>query len=105
MSITKLLPYTEEQSQNIVARYQAGDTVEQIAESIDRSMRSVIAKLVRESVYISRTGQKPTRATKAELVEAITEALQLDLTILTSLEKATHEALQALHDAVVKQPA
>ena len=100
MALNKFVPYTDEQSEEIITRYQAGETVEQIAQSIDRSARSVIAKLSREGVYISKTKPGQARATKAALVEGVAEKLGLDLQVVETLEKATHEALQALHDAV-----
>ena len=43
--------YSEEMTSKIVADYEAGLPVEDIALSIDRSVRSVRSKLVREGVY------------------------------------------------------
>jgi len=43
--------YTTEQTAQVVAEYQAGVTVEQIAETMGKTARSVIAKLSREGVY------------------------------------------------------
>ena len=43
--------YSEEMTSKIVADYEAGMPIEDIALSIDRSVRSVRSKLVREGVY------------------------------------------------------
>ena len=100
--MNKFVPYTDEQSEQIINRYKAGETVETIAESIERSTRSVIAKLSREGVYISKTKPGTTRPTKAALVEGIATHLHLEVSVIETLEKATHEALQALSDAVLR---
>ena len=100
MLLTKPLPYTEEDTANIVARYRAGETTETIADSTSRSHRSIIAKLSREGVYVSKSKPPSTRATKVELITHIAEMLRLDVNVIATLEKATHDALQELHDAI-----
>lgn len=100
MAMNKFVPYTDEQSEQIITRYQAGETVETIAQSIDRSTRSVIAKLSREGVYISKTKPGAARPTKAALVENIANHLNLEVSVIETLEKATHEALQAVSHAL-----
>lgn len=100
MSLTKTQPYTEEDTHNIVTMYRAGETTETIAESTGRSNRSIIAKLSREGVYISKTKPTSTRATKVELITNIAEMLSLDVNAIATIEKATHDALQQLHDAI-----
>ena len=45
--------YSEEMVMAITASYEAGTPVEEIAEAIGKSKRSVISKLVREGVYIA----------------------------------------------------
>ena len=101
MSIIKFIPYTLEQSEEITAKYIQGHTVESIAESIGRSPRSVIAKLVREGIYVSRTKPGLARASKSALVENIAKNLNLSIEIAATLEKATHETLQAVNDAII----
>ena len=45
--------YTAEATARLIADYQAGVSVEQIASAIDKSVRSVRSKLVREGVYVA----------------------------------------------------
>ncbi len=47
--------YTPEQTTQLVAGYQAGETVEQLAEALGKTVRSVVAKLSREGVYVAKT--------------------------------------------------
>lgn len=90
--------YTEEQTAAIVERYQAGESVEVIAESVGRAVRSVRSKLVREGVYIA--GEKPKGAkreegpTKKELLRDL-EALAPHLPI-DGFVNATKEAISGL---------
>lgn len=90
--------YTEAQTAAIVADYEAGKTVEEIAEATGRAVRSVRAKLVREGVYVAP--EKPVKTardegpTKKELLrdlEAIAPHFPIDGFI-----NATKEALTAL---------
>lgn len=99
MPLTKPLPYTEEDTISIITRYRAGETTEDIAESTGRSNRSIIAKLSREGAYVSKTRPTAARPTKVELITRIAEILGLDINIIATLEKATHDALQELHNA------
>ena len=48
----------------IVADYQAGTPVEDIADAIGKSVRSVRSKLVREGVYVAQ--EKPTKGVKRD---------------------------------------
>jgi plasmid maintenance system antidote protein VapI len=65
MAATAKTPnYTEEMTQTLVTEYQAGKTVEELAEMLNRSIRSIRSKLVREGVYI--TPEKPVKAAKVE---------------------------------------
>ena len=63
--------YTPELTATIIDQYQAGETVEAIAASIDKSIRSVRSKLVREGVYVATPKAKSTREqgpTKKEIL-------------------------------------
>lgn len=90
--------YTEEMTAAVVERYQAGETVEAIAESIGRAVRSVRSKLVREGVYVA--AEKPAKSkreegpTKKELLRDL-EALAPHLPI-DGFVNATKEAIVAL---------
>jgi hypothetical protein len=95
--------YTEEQTQALVAGYKAGETVEALAEVLGKSVRSVVAKLVREGVYITRTREVAPRITKARLIGVIAGTLNLDPVVLAGLEKAPLEVLETLLAAVEGQ--
>lgn len=90
--------YSEELTAEIVTRYNAGEAVEAIAESIGKAVRSVRSKLVREGVYVAP--EKPKGAardegpTKKELLRDL-EALWPDAPI-EGLTNATKEAISAL---------
>jgi len=92
--------YTEELTAAIVQRYQDGETVEAIAESIGKAVRSVRSKLVREGVYVA--AEKPVKAkreegpTKKELLREL-ESLAPHFPI-EGFVNATKEALTALID-------
>lgn len=61
---TKTANYTDELTAAVVQRYTAGESVEDIAESIGKAVRSVRSKLVREGVYVA--AEKPKAAAKDE---------------------------------------
>tara|TARA_R110000744_G_scaffold270116_2_gene383382 strand:+ start:747 stop:1061 length:315 start_codon:yes stop_codon:yes gene_type:complete len=50
--------YSDEMVAEMTSAYEAGTSVEDIAEAIGKSKRSVISKLVREGVYVA--AEKPT---------------------------------------------
>ena len=56
--------YSPELTDAIVAAYQAGKPVEDIADAIGKSVRSVRSKLVREGVYVAQ--EKPTKGVKRD---------------------------------------
>ena len=69
--------YTAEATARLIADYQAGIPVEQIASAIDKSVRSVRSKLVREGVYVATPkakARKNDEPTKKELINEL-EAL------------------------------
>jgi hypothetical protein len=89
--------YTPEQTQALVAGYQAGETVEVLAANMGKTVRSVVAKLSREKVYVAKTratGQA--RVKKAELVDQLAVACGVAPEVFESLEKANHDVLEAL---------
>lgn len=98
----KLQNYTPDQTLQLVADYQAGVTVEALAEKVGKSVRSVVAKLSREGVYVAKTKAKAgTRVTKAALTQMLEAKLDMPPGSLDSLQKASHEALEALVDRVL----
>ena len=50
----KAVNYTAEQTAKLIADYQAGETVEALAFAMGKSVRSIVAKLVREKVYVKK---------------------------------------------------
>jgi hypothetical protein len=95
--------YTPEQTAQMVADYVAGVTVEQIAESMAKSVRSVVAKLSREKVYQKKTyttksGEAAVKKdTQADFIAA---ALGLSEQDADSLTKANKAALRAVVDFI-----
>lgn len=100
MASAKVENYSAEVTKELVDRYVAGESVEALATAYGKSVKSVVAKLVREKAYKSKEVTKAKRVTKADLVTKVAKDLGLAGATLESLEKATHEALEALDMAV-----
>ena len=99
----KAVNYTAEQTAKIIADYQAGVAVEQIAQAMGKTVRSIVAKLSREKVYIAKqyvtkTGEKPVK--KDVTADAIGAILRLSENDIESLTKANKSALKAIFDAL-----
>jgi response regulator RpfG family c-di-GMP phosphodiesterase len=97
--MTKATPtnYTAEQTAQLVTGYAQGETVEQLAQAMGKTVRSVVAKLSREGVYVAKTrttGQH--RVKKAELVDQLAAKCGVAPEVFESLEKANHDVLEAL---------
>jgi hypothetical protein len=95
--------YTPEQTAQLVADYQSGFTVEQLAQNLGKSVRSVVAKLSREGVYqaksyVSKTGEKPIK--KDVVADQIAAILLLTEAETESLTKANKTALAKILAAV-----
>ena len=87
--------YTPELTGQIVSAYQAGTAVEEIAETIGKSVRSVRSKLVREGVYVAKpkkTARKVEGPSKKEILRDL-ESTGFDI---KGFEGATKEALTRL---------
>ena len=94
---TKAVNYTAEQTTAMVADYAAGTTVELIAQNLGKSVRSVVAKLSREGVYIAKAKESAEhKATKEDLVAKIAAIVGVPPNELESLNKATKGALETL---------
>ena len=107
MGITKTMSnYTEEQTLMMVGAYldqPTRATVDNLAEELGRSTKSIIGKLSREGVYrrevyVSKTGESP--VTKVEIVNNIAESLGVETGSLAGLEKSPKTALKNLEKAV-----
>jgi hypothetical protein len=99
----KTVNYTPEQTLAMVADYSNGVTVEMIAQNLGKSVRSVVAKLSREKVYVaktyvSKTGEKPVR--KDAHADAIGAVLKLTEAETESLTKANKTALEKIFQAL-----
>tara|TARA_B100000085_G_scaffold58571_1_gene51426 strand:+ start:592 stop:909 length:318 start_codon:yes stop_codon:yes gene_type:complete len=100
--------YTQEQTDYMVEVYSKNpnrETVEEIAEELDRSIKSIIGKLSREGVYrrekyVTKTGENP--ITKAELIIMLANLLQIEDYHLSGLEKAPKPVLKKLKEIVEK---
>jgi hypothetical protein len=95
--------YTDEQTRDMIAEYLANVTVENIAAKLGKSIRSVIAKLSREGVYVakayvSKTGEKPVK--KDAHADAIGAVLKLTEPEIESLTKANKTALAKIFAAL-----
>ena len=92
----KTVNYTPEQTATMLADYAQGVAVEAIAESLGKTVRSVVAKLSREGVYkrkeyVSKTGERPVR--KDETADKIGALAGLSEGEMDSLTKANKTAL------------
>ncbi len=100
---SKSVNYTPEQTAKIVADYQAGVTVETIAENLGKTVRSVVAKLSREKVYVAKTYVSKTGAPvvkKDAHADAIGAILKLSENETESLTKANKTALEKIFNAL-----
>jgi len=94
--MAKSVNYTAEMTASIIDQYQGGVSVEDIAASIEKSVRSVRSKLVREGVYVAApkaTNPKATGPTKKELLNELETVYPFDVNGLTG---ATKDAIQDL---------
>jgi predicted transcriptional regulator len=99
----KTVNYSPEQTAQMVADYKAGVTVETIAENLGKTVRSVVAKLSREKVYVaktyvSKTGEPVVK--KDAHADAIGAILRLPENDIESLTKANKSALKAIFEAL-----
>ena len=99
----KTVNYTPEMTAKMVADYDAGVTVEKIAEEFGKSVRSIVAKLSREGVYKKK--EYKTKAGEAVVkkdahADAIGAILGLAENEIESLTKANKSALKKIFDAL-----
>jgi hypothetical protein len=94
--MAKAINYTPELTAQIVDQYQAGVSVDDIAASIEKSVRSVRSKLVREGVYVAQpkaTARKSDEPTKKELLNDLEAVYPFDV---NGLQGATKDAIKDL---------
>ena len=86
--------YSPELTAAIVADYQAGTPVEDIAEAIGKSVRSVRSKLVREGVYVAAEKPKAKRDNGPSKKELLARLEEVDPNApIDGLMGATKEAI------------
>ena len=98
--------YTETEVKHMISLYESSptrDTVEALAEELNKSVKSIIGKLSREgvyrkAVYRTKTGELP--ITKAQLIVEIATLLEADSAKLMGLEKAPKQDLKYLRDFI-----
>ncbi len=98
--------YTPEQVDLMKEQYTKNpsrETVENLAETLDKSIKSIIGKLSREgvyrkTVYKTKTGEDP--ETKKEIVESIADTLDIDYEPVAGLEKSPKAALKLLRSGI-----
>ena len=99
--------YTPEMVDLMKSRYSANptrETVEELANELNKSIKSLIGKLSREGVYekteyLTKTGEKP--VTKRELVEKVAEILAVEYQALAGLEKSPKSSLKLLEETLI----
>lgn len=93
---TKPLTYTVEQTNELVADYAAGTSVDELALKFGKSVRSIVAKLSREGVYVKKVAAAK-EAAGASRKEEVVLALELAAgTEMPSLHKCTKADLEKL---------
>ena len=99
----KNVNYTPELTAQIVDQYQQGVDVEAIAAAIDKSVRSVRSKLVREGVYVAKpktTTRKANEPTKKELLNQLEDVAPFPVDgFMGATKEAINELLSHFSDA------
>lgn len=90
---TKQVNYTPEQVTQMVEAYKTGVEVDQIAQLVGKTVRSVVAKLSREGVYQPKAKAPSSRLTKEDLVARIEAHFEMESGTLDSLTKASRDQL------------
>ena len=99
----KAVNYTPEQTAKMVSDYKDGIAVESIAETLGKTVRSVVAKLSREGVYVAKTYTTKTgeSVVKKDMVaDSIGLILRLTEAETESLTKANKTALSKIFAAL-----
>lgn len=99
----KTINYTPEQTQKMVSDYQNGLSVEIIADNMGKTVRSIVAKLSREKVYIKKeykTKNGESAVKKDIHADAIGAILRLPENDIESLTKANKNALKVIFEAL-----
>jgi len=100
------MKYTKEITDRLVNDYKAGVAVDQIARNFDVPIRSVIAKLSSLGIYerkpyLNKRGEPPEK--KAEVIQRISELLEMPVELLESLEKVNKVVLKHIELKLTRQ--
>ena len=98
----KTINYTPEMTVALVKAYKAAPTVETVetfANRFAKSVKSIVAKLSKEGVYVAKTyatkaGTKP--VAKEDMATFLGERLNMDEASASSLAKANKKALETI---------
>lgn len=98
--------YTQDQVEYMVNQYRLKpdrETVDRLAEDLDKSVKSIIGKLSREGVYRkqvykTKTGEVP--ITKEQLIAGLADLFEVESSKLMGLEKAPKQVIKFLHDTI-----
>lgn len=104
--MAKTANYTAEQLQTIADMYDelGNDGLDQIAEAVEKTVRSVRAKLVREGVYVApaKSTTRKDGPTKKELLRDLEIAVGEDIDV-TNFMGATKQGIQYLVNTLRSQ--
>lgn len=101
----KTVNYTDAQTAMVIADYQAGVSVADIAGKVGKTVKSVVAKLSREKVYKAKeykTKNGEAVQKKEELADAIGAVLLMTEPEITSLTGANKTALAKIWKALAE---
>jgi hypothetical protein len=99
----KTVNYTPAQTEQMKAQYLSGITAEEIAQMLGKTVRSVVAKLSREGVYVAKTyvSKSGEAIVKKDMVaDSIGLILRLTEAETESLTKANKTALAKIFAAL-----
>ena len=91
--------YTAEQTKTLLTSYQSGMTVEELASQLDKPVRSIRSKLVREGVYVAQPRNKQAKIEGPSKKELLRE-LETHGYMVDGLEGATKEAIARIISVV-----
>jgi intein/homing endonuclease len=97
------MKYTKEITDKLIADYNSGIPVSELAESLEVPERSIIAKLsnlgvYKKKVYLNKNGEPPIK--KDVYIDKIAELLDTNIELLESLEKVNKRVLILITEAL-----
>jgi intein/homing endonuclease len=97
------MKYTKEITDKLIADYNSGIPVSELAEALEVPERSIIAKLsnlgvYKKKVYLNKNGEPPIK--KDVYIDKIAELLDTNIELLESLEKVNKRVLILITEAL-----